>query len=70
MTVFQGDSGGPIVTTDKRTLLGVVSGGVGDCGSGGPDIYTKVSSYISYINEEMRGSNNHPGLNYQWKNTY
>ena len=62
---FQGDSGGPIVTTDKRTLIGVVSGLVGGCGSGGEGIFTKVSTYISFINEEMRGSNNNPGLVYQ-----
>lgn len=32
-------------------VVGVASGGV--CGAAAPDIYTKVSSYIEYIQHEM-----------------
>jgi len=47
----EGDSGGPLTTQDrenKRTLVGLVSGGLG-CGLGFPGWYTKVEYYKDWI---------------------
>ena len=47
----KGDSGGPLTVTDSdntKTLIGVVSGGVG-CGQGVPGFYTKVSFHSKWI---------------------
>ncbi|KAK1741499.1 trypsin-like serine protease [Skeletonema marinoi] len=45
----QGDSGGPIVIASQN--VGITSWGVG-CGQKGyPDYYTRVSSYIDWIEE-------------------
>ncbi|OXU29210.1 hypothetical protein TSAR_006593 [Trichomalopsis sarcophagae] len=49
-----GDSGGPMVDANKKTIVGVVSGGNGRCGSGDPDVFTKVSHFVSYIKKEMK----------------
>lgn len=43
-----GDSGGPLVANWR--LIGIVSWG-GRCGSGSPDIFTKVSSYVKWIDD-------------------
>ena len=62
---FQGDSGGPGATDNKKTLIGVASGAGRPCGDGNPDIFTKVSSYIPYIESEMNGgANDNPAKNY------
>merc|ERR1711881_34050 len=60
----QGDSGGPLVcdakpsgrrNVDKRfALIGVTSWGYG-CGAATPGVYTRVSSYVPWIKQEMRG---------------
>lgn len=42
-----GDSGGPLITQDGR-LAGIVSYGI-PCAIGVPDIYTKVSAYLNFI---------------------
>lgn len=34
-------------------ILGVVSSGDFECGGGKPDIYTKISSYMTYVQHEM-----------------
>nr|XP_027795124.1 tissue-type plasminogen activator isoform X3 [Marmota flaviventris] len=51
----QGDSGGPLVCVkDKRmTLVGIISWGLG-CGQKDvPGIYTKVTNYLDWIQENM-----------------
>ncbi|XP_059490144.1 brachyurin-like [Neocloeon triangulifer] len=49
----QGDSGGPVAMTEKDnlpTLIGVVSyGASASCENGFPDVFTRVSSYLSWI---------------------
>ena len=47
----KGDSGGSLVVDDERgrkTIAGIVSGGVG-CGQGYPGWYTKVGSYVEWM---------------------
>jgi len=47
----KGDSGGPLIgdgVEDKRTLIGIVSGGLG-CGQGYPGWYTKVAFHKNWI---------------------
>jgi secreted trypsin-like serine protease len=53
----QGDSGGPLVVRDAQTghmqLVGVVSAGVG-CGRPlMPGIYTRVSSFLGWIDKVL-----------------
>lgn len=43
-----GDSGGPLVSLNN-TLVGLVSWGT-PCGRGYPDVYTKVYSFLDWIN--------------------
>lgn len=47
-----GDSGGPLQykLNDTYYIAGIVSFGV-SCGSTFPDVYTRVSSYIDWIEE-------------------
>ncbi|XP_076620357.1 transmembrane protease serine 9-like [Colletes latitarsis] len=45
-----GDSGGPLVANGKQ--IGIVSFGR-PCGVGSPDVYTRVSSYLSWINGQQ-----------------
>lgn len=45
-----GDSGGPLTSNGK--LIGVVSWGY-PCAKGVPDVFTRVSSYISWIESKM-----------------
>ena len=49
----QGDSGGPFVhkSGDKWTQIGVVSWGYGCAQAGYPGVYTRVSSYIDWLNK-------------------
>ena len=52
--MFQGDSGGPLTLSNKQVVVGVVSATSSTgCGTGIPDLFTKVSHYISYIQSEM-----------------
>jgi len=52
-----GDSGGPLITRkndlSSYMLVGVVSGGTSKCGVGAPGIYTRVSSYRSWILQNL-----------------
>ncbi|XP_069688917.1 venom protease-like isoform X2 [Periplaneta americana] len=51
----QGDSGGPLVVRegDAHVLVGVVSSGIG-CGSKAfPGVYSRVSSYVDWINNKL-----------------
>nr|QEI22874.1 serine protease [Oryctes rhinoceros] len=47
-----GDSGGPLIQTSNGAQIGIVSFGVA-CAQGFPDVYTRVSSFISWINSNM-----------------
>jgi transmembrane serine protease 3 len=52
----QGDSGGPFVVKkgDAFTLQGVVSFGIGCARPGFPGVFTRVSNYVSWINNYIR----------------
>jgi len=52
----QGDSGGPFVVKKDNayTLQGVVSFGIGCARPGMPGVYTRVSTYASWINTYIR----------------
>ncbi|KAM3958390.1 chymotrypsin-1 [Aphomia sociella] len=48
----EGDSGGPltVVWQNTRTLVGIVSFGLGDrCQSGFPSVYTRVTAFLNWI---------------------
>ena len=48
----KGDSGGPLLTqagNDAAKIVGVVSFGTNKCDSSLPGIYTRVSSYVRWI---------------------
>ena len=52
----KGDSGGPLMGRDGSgpyVLVGVVSGGTTYCGIGIPALFTRVSSYINWIIQNM-----------------
>ncbi|CAB9516170.1 Chymotrypsin-like elastase family member 1 [Seminavis robusta] len=52
-----GDSGGPLMATDKTTQLGLISGGSSNCASGGvPDVYTEVANFNGWITEQLTDS--------------
>ena len=55
----QGDSGGPLIfnSNGSASLYGVVSWGV-KCGGGHPGVYTRVTSYLDWIQESTK--NQHP----------
>ncbi|CAL4073823.1 unnamed protein product, partial [Meganyctiphanes norvegica] len=55
----QGDSGGPLVHKGETSsiLLGITSWGMGCAQQGYPGVYTKVSNYVSWIEEKACSSN-------------
>lgn len=52
----QGDSGGPVVLTNgPPTLIGIISWGKKRCtGDGQPGVYTRVDSFLDWINQAMK----------------
>jgi len=52
----QGDSGGPVFfnTTKGYTVVGIVSWAVGCARKDLPDVYTRVTTYIPWINEQIK----------------
>jgi hypothetical protein len=52
----QGDSGGPIILTNGApTLVGIISWGKKRCtGDGQPGVYTRVATYVDWINQAMQ----------------
>lgn len=58
---FQGDSGGPLMYSkekeDKYHLVGIVSYGYKKCGEPGyPGVYTRVTSFLDWIVEQLNNS--------------
>ncbi|XP_031781530.1 trypsin-1, partial [Nasonia vitripennis] len=55
VSACSGDSGGPLIKVlgnGKPEVIGVVSWGIIPCGTtGAPSVYTRVSSYIDWIND-------------------
>lgn len=49
----KGDSGGPLVDVEKNTLVGIVSWGYPCAYDYMPDMYTRVDSYLDWINGTM-----------------
>jgi trypsin len=47
----QGDSGGPLMTADRSALVGLSSWGRGCALAGYPGVYTQVSHFVDWINE-------------------
>ena len=59
-----GDSGGPLVATISGTdrLVGLVSFGSLDCDPALPTVYTRVSSYLTWIGESLDLTSSPPGM--------
>ncbi|XP_033232030.1 uncharacterized protein LOC117183008 [Belonocnema kinseyi] len=55
VSACSGDSGGPLVKEVDGTpvQVGIVSWGVQPCGNGSPSVYTRVASFVDWINEKM-----------------
>ena len=55
--ISQGDSGGPMVYENrndfKAYLIGIISFGPVPCGNGKPGIYTKISSWMDWIQDNL-----------------
>ncbi|XP_031631436.1 coagulation factor IX-like [Contarinia nasturtii] len=57
--ICHGDSGGPLVDSsnpENKVLVGIISWGI-PCGKGWPDVYTRVYSYLDWIQSEMENLN-------------
>ena len=56
----QGDSGGPLACLSSLdnsfVIIGLTSFGVGCARPNSPGVYTRVSSYVIWINETIEGS--------------
>ena len=44
----------------KNIVIGIVSGGRGECYDRYPDVYTKVSHFLDFIDKEMNYFTDHP----------
>ena len=53
-----GDSGGGLIVEvdGVHQVVGVVSGGTGDCGIGVPGYYARVTEYLSWINRYVKST--------------
>lgn len=53
--LLQGDSGGPLMINDgKWKQVGIVSWGIG-CGKGQfPGVYTRMTSYMTWLNKNLQ----------------
>lgn len=53
--VTQGDSGSPLMVlqNDQWTAIGIVSAGRFMCEDRVPGVYTKISSYMDFINSQI-----------------
>lgn len=54
LLICKGDSGGPLTVGDGKEVVGIVSYGSRICATGEPDVYTRVSGYVSWITEKCR----------------
>ena len=52
---MQGDSGGPLVVVRSNLVVGVMSGNVLCDEIFLPGIYTRVSSFVPFINKVLKG---------------
>ena len=54
----RGDSGGPLLIQKEADMpwyvIGIVSFGSKECGSGRPAVYTRVSSFITWIQNNLK----------------
>lgn len=55
MCGFQGDSGGALTTWDQSNIIGIASYSSQLCGSGLPDVFTRVSKFVDWIKENVEG---------------
>ncbi|KAM0744340.1 hypothetical protein ACQRIT_001654 [Beauveria bassiana] len=66
--VCEGDSGGPLIDVKSGTLVGLVSHNIFDdqgLNCNGPSIFTKVGSYLDFINNNL-GQRGYTGGASQW----
>jgi len=55
MNLLEGDSGGPlsIELNERHVLVGIISFGTIQCDGRLPGVYTKVSSYVDWIQDTI-----------------
>lgn len=49
----QGDSGGPLINAETKTLVGIVSWGIGCAEAKYPGVYTQVSYFVDWIHNAI-----------------
>ncbi|EDV96776.1 serine protease 1 [Drosophila grimshawi] len=53
VSTCEGDSGGPLLSTDDHVLIGINSFVIEDCESGFPAGFTRVSDHLDWIHEQI-----------------